>query len=445
MQKIFQEYGGVITTAMAIVALVGLIGMLFTPGGTGWMDNAFGNVVTQFSDKVQLAAPAAGPGNVYAPDAPALNPIGTIPEGAYYGNFNTMAFYDEMPETVSDNDGYLYGDYMYQYSSSAGGWSVSLATEDTGILYVVPDYPVVTRNQTSYGAILETINGAPVTNLSTTFAGCTSLTTAPVIPSNVTNMEQTFYACAALSAAPDMSHCSKLTNMDSAFWQCAALNAAPDLRNCVQLTNMHSVFAQCWSLVDASNIIVPSSVTSIENAFYDCEALTTPPDLSRATSLTDMSNAFANCDSLTTAPNLTNCTNLTELQTAFTGCMALKTYVGSTAPDGDFSNYTIPNGVFAIGSYAFSQCDKLTDITIPYGIAVVENYAFQGCAGLTNVTISASVTSISEGAFRECSHLTSITFEGTVEQWSAITKGSNWNGGVPATEVVCSDGTVSLA
>ena len=54
------------------------------------------------------------------------------------------------------------------------------------------------------------------------------------------------------------------------------------------------------------------------------------------------------------------------------------------------------------------------------------------------------LTSIGNSAFYYCTRLTSITFEGTVEQWNAITKGYDWKYNVPATEVVCSNGTVSL-
>lgn len=54
------------------------------------------------------------------------------------------------------------------------------------------------------------------------------------------------------------------------------------------------------------------------------------------------------------------------------------------------------------------------------------------------------VTSIGDYAFSNCSSLTSITFAGTVEQWNAITLGTRWNYNAPATEVVCSDGTVAL-
>ena len=54
------------------------------------------------------------------------------------------------------------------------------------------------------------------------------------------------------------------------------------------------------------------------------------------------------------------------------------------------------------------------------------------------------VTSIEYSAFYYCSSLTSITFQGTVAEWNAITKGSDWNKSIPATSVVCSDGSVFL-
>lgn len=55
MQKIFDQYGGVITAVIAVVALIGVIGLLFTPGGQGWMDQAFNRVVGDFSGKANSA------------------------------------------------------------------------------------------------------------------------------------------------------------------------------------------------------------------------------------------------------------------------------------------------------------------------------------------------------------------------------------------------------
>jgi len=92
--------------------------------------------------------------------------------------------------------------------------------------------------------------------------------------------------------------------------------------------------------------------------------------------------------------------------------------------------------------YAIGKTVKL--FTIPDSVTSIGGRAFEGCRSLTSVEIPDSVTSIGDWAFEWCSSLTSINFNGTVAQWNAITKGSNWNYKVPAKEVVCSDGTVSI-
>ena len=108
------------------------------------------------------------------------------------------------------------------------------------------------------------------------------------------------------------------------------------------------------------------------------------------------------------------------------------------------TSITIPNGVTSIGNYAFSYCSGLTSVTIPNSVTSIGSYAFNGCTGLTRVTIPGSVTSIDDYAFWDCTGLTSITFKGTIEQWNAISKGSAWEYSVPATQVVCTDGTTSI-
>lgn len=73
------------------------------------------------------------------------------------------------------------------------------------------------------------------------------------------------------------------------------------------------------------------------------------------------------------------------------------------------------------------------------------NGAFEGCYYMTNITIPDFIIIIGDDVFAGCPNLTIVTFDGTVEQWNAISKGDDWNSGVPnVTEVVCSNGTVPL-
>lgn len=104
----------------------------------------------------------------------------------------------------------------------------------------------------------------------------------------------------------------------------------------------------------------------------------------------------------------------------------------------------IPDSITSIGHDAFYGCYSLTSITIPNSITSIGDYTFASCYSLTSIVIPNSVTSIYRNTFIGCESLTSITFEGTVAQWNAIELDWGWDLGIPATEVICSDGVVSL-
>ena len=84
------------------------------------------------------------------------------------------------------------------------------------------------------------------------------------------------------------------------------------------------------------------------------------------------------------------------------------------------------------------------DWTKHYPVTKIAENGFQEQDEIKSVTIPTSIKSIGAYAFADCTSLTTIKFEGTMAQWKAITLGENWNHNVPATEVTCSDGTVSL-
>ena len=125
---------------------------------------------------------------------------------------------------------------------------------------------------------------------------------------------------------------------------------------------------------------------------------------------------------------------------AFAGCSSL-------------TNVVIPNNVMSIGNNAFASCTSLTSVSIPDSVTSIGRSAFDGCSSLTSIEIPAGVTRIDNSAFSCCKNLVSITYIGTIEQWKAVSLGYDWNKApsylgakydVPATEVVCSDGSVKL-
>ena len=185
------------------------------------------------------------------------------------------------------------------------------------------------------------------------------------------------------------------------------------------------------------NLVIPAMfqngdtwyrVTSIgDSAFKNCTGLTSIEIPDSVTSIGEW--AFDSCRSLTSIDIPDGVTSIGN--SAFWYCTGLTSIV-------------IPDSVTSIGNSAFMNCTGLTSIDIPDSVTSIGDEAFASCWRLTSIDIPDGVTSIGYEAFKNCTGLTSITFEGTVDQWNAITKGSGWKDEVPATEVICTDGTVPL-
>ena len=169
--------------------------------------------------------------------------------------------------------------------------------------------------------------------------------------------------------------------------------------NCIIETASGTLIAGC------KNSVIPNdgSVTSIgSGAFSGCSGLTSITIVDSVTSIGH--EAFCNCTGLT--------------------------------------SITIGNSVTSIGDAAFYNCSGLTSITIPDSVTSIGMAAFCNCTGLTSITIPDSVTSIGTWAFCNCSSLTSINYQGTMSQWRAISKDSDWSYYTGNFTITCTNGTL---
>ena len=95
--------------------------------------------------------------------------------------------------------------------------------------------------------------------------------------------------------------------------------------------------------------------------------------------------------------------------------MALSFSSGSTdkwrAYASEIKSVTIGDGVRLIASYAFENCENLTQVEISNSVCSIDSFAFKGCKSLTRVEIPNRVRFIDMCAFDACCNLTSVDFE----------------------------------
>lgn len=175
------------------------------------------------------------------------------------------------------------------------------------------------------------------------------------------------------------------------------------------------------------NIVLPEGLTTLDNyAFSSCDLLETVNIPDSVTSFGQYT--FMNCKSLKSI-------NIPEGviwlgNSIFYCCFSLQ-------------EIKIPSTVKGFGEGAFWGCSLIQTIVIPDGVSVIPYNAFLNCHSLLSVTIPSSVTKIDHKAFDDCDNLTSISFLGTVEQWSAISKGNYWDIETPDYTVYCTDGQIA--
>ena len=295
-----------------------------------------------------------------------------------------------------------------------------------------------------------------VEELGGAFRGCSSLRVI-ILPSSINEIENgTFKDCKSLIYVeiPEkvrkigysaFSGCSSLIQVDipKNVWAIGndCFNYCPNLQAIyVDPDNPYfSSVSGCLFSGDYSSMIrvpsglegriaIPDIVTTIEEyAFMDCAyiySISIPSSVS-----TIGENAFSGCSGLS---EITIPDSIVEINRyAFSGCTNLSTV-------------SLSHNAIRIGACAFSNCTSLEEVIIPESVQYIMENAFSNCTSLKSVSLPENLIYIQGRAFSGCSNLETINYAGATYQWRALQKGSNWNKGVPAKYIQCSDGIIEL-
>ncbi len=85
---------------------------------------------------------------------------------------------------------------------------------------------------------------------------------------------------------------------------------------------------------------------------------------------------------------------------------------------------------------AFKEYIKLQSVKLSNQITKIGYGAFYGCTALKKIYIPATVTKIELNAFQGCTNLT-VYYQGTPQQWSEISVGSQGNDALSSAEIIC--------
>ena len=283
--------------------------------------------------------------------------------------------------------------------------------------------------------IPSTIDGYRVTAIgNSAFYYCDNLTSI-TIPDSVTTIgDEAFHDCSSLKSITIPKSVAYIG--DEAFFSCGSLESVTvqegnpiyhSAGNCLIETESKTLILGC------NNSVIPDdkSVTSIGDwAFNQCKGLRLIAIPDSVTSIGD--GAFYECINLMPKYALIPQSVTVIGEYAFYACESL-------------ASVEVPDNVTTVGKYAFSNCNNLMSVTLGNKVQSINEYTFAGCINLVSLKIGYAVKNIGEYAFKGCVKLETISYpRGTGPEWRLIKKASTWALDVPATKVICYDGTTSL-
>ena len=230
------------------------------------------------------------------------------------------------------------------------------------------------------------------------FRGCTSLVTAPALPSTeLTNhcYEQMFYGCTSLINTPALPATTlKQYCYSNMFNGCTSLANTPNLPAKTLVGDCYvGMFSNCTSIITAPVLPATTLANNCYNSmFRGCTSLVTAPELP-ATILADIcyGSMFSGCTLLTTAPELPATTLAEECYSSmFDGCSKLN-YIKAMFTTTPSLNYTENwvNGVASTGTFVKNK-DATWNVTGYYGIPEGWTVQIEEWKGLTFTAIEPS-------------------------------------------------------
>lgn len=292
-------------------------------------------------------------------------------------------------------------------------------------------------------AIPETIEGVPVTAIGKeAFGGCEVLEDI-YLPSSVTTIGiAAFLDCCWLRTIEIPSGVTTIGS--EAFANCKSLTTINIPRSVITIGE--SVFSGCSVLssitVDADNAIYASDESGVLFSKDKTELICYPVGKSVSTYAIPSgvkvigNSAFEGCDFFTAVEIPGSVTEIKPF--AFGYCSGLAGFTVDAAnpaystdeygvlfnksktelvrfPRGNAASiYVIPNGVTAIGEYAFFSCDNLREINLPNSIAEIGSGAFASCYWLKTINLPSGITELRNNTFSGCETLQELELPSSV-------------------------------
>lgn len=105
-------------------------------------------------------------------------------------------------------------------------------------------------------------------------------------------------------------------------------------------------------------------------------------------------------------------------------------------------NIVLPSTLVEINWDAFRNT-ALKVVKLPPNLTKLSGNAFRECTGLVKISIPKTITTLSSSVFKDCTSLKDIFYAGTMAEWEALTKETDWNTNTGAYTIHCTDGDIA--